>query len=103
MLRRIGLVNSDRVGRTVIPAELIRRSAHWWSVLDAALVPKRVQATGDLERRALPDIPFEHFAVIADIRDNTHDPVLGQAELLAVIAFGADQALDFWIVGFDRV
>ena len=70
------------------------RSADRRRVLDAALGPQLVQAALDLERRALPDVAFEHLAVIADMLDDADGPVLGQAELLAVIAFGADEALD---------
>ena len=41
-----------------------------------------------------PDVPLEDLAVVADMLDDAIGPVLGQAELLAVIAFGAEQALD---------
>src|ERR1043166_67220 len=62
-------------------------------VLQAALVPQAVHAARDLERRALPDVLLEHLAVIPDVLDDAVGPVLGKTELLAVIAFGAEQAL----------
>src|SRR6266853_4778755 len=63
-------------------------------ILDAALGPQPVETARDAELRSGPDIAVEHFAVIADMLDDAHDPVLGQAELLAVSAFGSQHPLD---------
>ena len=52
-------------------------------VLDAALGPEPVEAAADAELGAGADIALEHLAVVADVLDDAHDPVLGQAELLA--------------------
>src|ERR1039458_8069652 len=76
------------------------RSADRRRVLDAALVPQFVQTAVDFQRRVLPDIAFERLAVIADELDDADRPVLAQAQLLAVIAFGADETLDFRIGRF---
>src|SRR5262249_37282297 len=78
-----------------------RPSPHRWRVHDAALGPQRVQAARDLERRALPDVALEHLAVITDVLEDTVGPVLGEAELLAEIALGTEQALDVGIVGLE--
>src|ERR1700688_4465930 len=63
-------------------------------ILDAALGPQPVEAAADAELRAGPYIALEHLAVIADLLDDAHDPVLGQAQLLAINAFGSQQPLD---------
>src|ERR1700692_3439810 len=63
-------------------------------ILDAALGPEPVEAAADAELRPGPHVAIEHFAVIADLLDDAHDPVLGQAELLAVGALGPQHPLD---------
>jgi len=54
------------------------------SVLQAALGPQRILAAGDLERRALADIALEHLAVVTDLLDDRVDPLLVDAERLAM-------------------
>src|SRR5262252_4767092 len=89
---------SFRVIVTPLPAEI---STDRRGVLNTTLGPKRIEAARDLQRRALAEIALEDFPVIADVLDDAVDPVLGQPQLFAVIAFGAQQALDFGIVGFE--
>src|SRR5262245_61493688 len=88
----------------VIAAPLRRyRSADRWRVLDSALVPEVVQATGDTELGAGADIAVEGFTVVADMLDDTHYPVLGEAELFAEIAVGTKHALEIRFVGLDHL
>ena len=63
-------------------------------VLQAALGPQRVKTAFDLEWRVFAHVAFEHLAIVADVLDDTHYPVLGEPELFAVIALGVDQLLD---------
>src|SRR6188474_1113934 len=60
-------------------------------VLDAAVAPERVQAARDLQLGFGADIAVVDLAVIADMADDAGGPVLGEAEVLAIGAFGADQ------------
>jgi len=41
--------------------------------------------------------------VVADELHDAHHPVLGEAELLAIIALGAEHALDVRLVGLERL
>src|SRR5262249_38262236 len=77
--------------------------ADWWRVLNSAFGPQLVQSSLDLERRAQPNIPLERFAVVADLFDDAHRPILAQAKLFAEIPFGSDKAFDFRIGGFERL
>ena len=61
--------------------------------MDAALGPEPVDAAADAELRARPDVALEYFAVVADLLDDAHHPVLGQTELLAEIALDAKRRL----------
>src|SRR3954452_9459769 len=70
-------------------------SPHRRRVLHATDVPELVHAARDLQLRLLADVALIHLAVIADVADDANGPVLGQAELLAVIAFSADQPHHF--------
>src|ERR1700733_14489094 len=79
-------------------ARVSRQSANRRGVLNAAFGPQRIKAASDLERRTLPDIALEHFAVIADQANDAVGPVVGQPELFADFAFGAEQALDLGTV-----
>src|ERR1700728_5249262 len=76
-------------------------SAEGLTVLQATLGPERVEPSYDLQRRALPDIAFENLAVIADVLDDAIDPIVGQAERLAVLTFRAEHAPRLRIVGFQ--
>src|SRR5215467_4662711 len=71
-------------------------------VLNATLGPQPVDATTDAEPRTAPDIALEDLTVVADMLDDAHHPVLGQAELLAEIALGPDQPLDLRHVRLQR-
>ncbi|ENN86993.1 hypothetical protein RHSP_13702 [Rhizobium freirei PRF 81] len=73
--------------------------AHRRRVLDAALVPKGVEAAGDLQRAACADIAVEDFAVVTDTFDDVVGPVIGQAEVSADggTLLGAEEALDIRI------
>src|SRR5262249_57259224 len=64
----------------------IANSPHRWRVLDAALGPEPVDAAADAELRARSHVALEHFAIVADLLDDAHRPVLGQTELFAEIA-----------------
>src|SRR5262245_9338533 len=75
-----------------------QNSPHRRRVLDAALGPEPVDATADAELRARSHVALEYFAVVADLLDDAHDPVLGQAKLLAEIALDAQQAPDLRLV-----
>src|SRR5512147_1494016 len=69
-------------------------------VLDSALVPEVVQAAGNLQLRAGADIAVKGLAVIADGLDDPVEPVLGEAELFAEIAVGAESAFQIRLVRF---
>src|SRR5262245_40871126 len=70
-------------------------------VLDAALGPQPVDAAADAELRARSHIALEYFAIVADLPDDAHHPVLGQTELLAEIALDAQQAPDLGLIRFE--
>src|SRR6185312_17428074 len=59
-----------------------RRLADRRRVLDTALVPEVVEATGNAELGAGADVALKGLAVIAGSLHDPHQPVLGQAELL---------------------
>ena len=58
-------------------AERRRYLANRRSVLQTALGPQRVQPAHDFQRRALADIAFEAFAVIANMLDYAIRPIVG--------------------------
>src|SRR5580692_7543354 len=58
-------------------------------VLNSALVPELIEASGDLQRRTGTDVAIEGFAIVARRLDDADDPILGQAELFAEIAVGS--------------
>src|SRR3978361_707412 len=72
-------------------------------VLYAAGVPELVQATWNLQLGFGADIALVDFAVIADMADDARGPVLGETELLAVIAFGADQPHHVGLLRLQRL
>src|SRR5216684_4582896 len=72
-------------------------------VLEPAFRPQCVEAAGDLQGRSLADIALEHFTIVADVLDDAHGPVLGEAELFAVIAFRAHHALHVGRSGGQRL
>src|SRR5690242_14054632 len=69
------------------PAELTNGQP----VLQPALSPQRVQTARNFQRRALADIAFEDFTVIADGLDDPVSPIVGQPERLSELAFDAEQ------------
>src|SRR5947199_6689709 len=72
-------------------------------VQNAAGVPQLIQTARNAELRAGADVALIDLAVVADVADDARRPVLGEAELLAVFAFGADEAHDVRLLGFQRV
>src|SRR5579872_1175147 len=78
-------------------------SADWRRVLNSTLVPKRIEPPGDRQRRAGAHIAIEGFAVISDDLDDPYDPILGQAQLLAEIAVGPENAFHLRLVGFHHL
>src|SRR4029078_2919021 len=79
------------------------RSADRRRVLDAAFGPQLVQPALDLERRAHADVTLKRFTVIADLLYDTDGPILGQPELLSIIALGPDEALDLRVWQLPRI
>src|SRR3984893_18684755 len=72
-------------------------------VLNPAGAPELVEAARNFQLRFRSDIAVVDFAVIADVADDAHGPVLGQPKLLAVIAFGADQPHHVGILRLQRL
>src|ERR1043166_6448152 len=92
-----------RSGRALAPGPKRIGSPDRRRVLDAALGPQRVEAALDLERGALAHVALEHLAVVADVLDDAYRPILGQPELLAVVALGTDELFDVGIVRAERL
>src|SRR5689334_10543817 len=69
-------------------------------VLDAALVPEVVEASGDLERRVRAHVALVDLTIVASALDDLHRPDVVEADGLAELTFGAEQALD---VGVGRL
>src|ERR1700730_14133886 len=90
-------------GSMLIAAPRGPRSADRRRVLNPALVPELVEPTGNPEFRAGADVTIEGFAVIADRLDDPRYPILGEAELFAEIAIGAEHALELRLVRFGHV
>src|ERR1700721_4201096 len=72
-------------------------------VLDAAGVPELIESARNPELRSAADIALIDFAVIADMPDDARGPVLGQAEVLAIGAFGSDHAHHVRLLRFQRL
>src|SRR5215203_6755810 len=68
------------------------------AVLQAALRPERINAALDLQRRALADVALENLAVVADVLDDAHGPIVRQTDRLSELALGSDEALDLGII-----
>src|SRR5215831_10792200 len=77
-------------------------SAHGKPVLQTALGPQGVQAARNLQWRALPDVPLEDFAVIADRLDDAVRPIIGEAERLPELALNTEQTAHIGRVGFEQ-
>src|SRR5215831_2111175 len=67
-------------------------SADGRRILDAAIGPKVVDPARNAQLGSGSDIALEHLVIVANELDDARRPILGQADLLAVISFGADQA-----------
>src|ERR1700694_1197933 len=80
-----------------------RPSPYRRGVLDAAGAPELVQSAGNAEFRSRADIALVDLAVIADVADDADSPIPGQAEFLAIGAFGADQPHDIGLLRFQRL
>ena len=77
-------------------------SPHGKPVLQTALGPQGVQSARNLQRRALPDIPLEDFAVIADRLYDPVRPIIGEAERLPELALDTEQTAHIGRVGFKH-
>src|SRR5262245_24600906 len=77
-----------------------RRSAHRRRVLDTVLAPELVQPSRYRQPGVRSEISLEHFTIVADERDGTHHPVSGEAKLLAIVAFAADESPDAGVLRF---
>src|SRR6478735_1109118 len=70
------------------PHSFVSRSTYRRCVLEAALVPQRVQTTLDLERAGLTDVAFEDFAIVADALDDVVGPFVGEPHVGADFRIG---------------
>src|SRR6185312_6085763 len=61
-------------------ADKFARSADWRGVLDAAILPQRVQSGLQTQRCIRPDVAVEQFTIVPDPFDHTVGPVLGQPD-----------------------
>src|SRR5262245_7846231 len=68
-------------------------------ILDAALVPKFVEAAVDLEARAGADVALKQLAVVADRLHDIDHEVIADADTLAEFAVLAEQPPDIRIGG----
>src|SRR6478752_1389529 len=71
-------------------------------VLDAARAPELVEPARNLQFRAAADIAIVDLAVIADMADDAGGPIPGEAEVLAIGTFGADQSHHVGLLGLQR-
>src|SRR3954468_2709985 len=71
--------------------------------LNPARAPPRIQPARDLELRSFADVALVDLAIIADMADDAGGPVLGQAEVFAVGALGADQAHHVRFLRLERL
>src|SRR5579872_6086358 len=93
-----GLVLTHHPGMTTTRPLPDRRG-----VLDAAGAPELVEPARNVQLRSAADIALVDFAVIADMPDDADGPILGQPEILAVGAFGADQTHHVRLLRFQRL
>src|SRR5690348_15716505 len=70
-------------------------------VLNAAGIPELVQAARDVQARLGSDVTLIDLAVIADMLDDAHGPVLAEAEVGTVSAFVADEPHDVRLLRFQ--
>src|SRR5262249_37757646 len=69
----------------------------------AAGSPKFIQSPPDAEVRAGADIALIDFAIVSNVANDARGPILGEAELLAIGALGADKPHDVRFRGFERL
>src|SRR5262249_41926131 len=74
-----------------------------WGILNSALGPEPVEPTADPEIGAGAHVAVEYLAVVADLLDDPHHPVLGQPELLAEIALNSQEPPDFRLIRFQSL
>ena len=67
--------------------------------MNATVVPQRVQATVNFQRRAFTEVFLEHFAVVTDLLDDLHDPVFLHFQVFAVFAVSTQQTCDVRVLG----
>src|SRR6202012_1363927 len=79
------------------------RSADPRPVLNSSLAPELVEPRGNAEFRAGAHIAIEGLAVIANRLDDPDHPILGQAELFAKIAVGAECPFQLGLIRFRHV
>src|ERR1700709_1150037 len=87
----------------LIAASAGRRSADRRRVLNSALVPELIEAAGNAELRTSADVAVESFAIIADRLHDPGHPILGDTELFAEIAVGAEYPLELRLVRFGHL
>src|SRR3546814_2059886 len=63
-------------------------------VLHAAVVPQGIEATFDLQLAAGADVSIEDLAIVTDLLDDLHRPVLRQLQILAIFPLHTQQAGD---------
>lgn len=62
--------------------------------MDATVVPQGIEPAVDGQRSAFAEVALKHFAVVADLTDNLHDPIFGQLQVFAVFTVGTQQPRD---------
>src|SRR4029077_19403653 len=72
-------------------------------VENSAGIPELVQPARDAELGTGADVALIDLAVVADVLDDAHRPVLGQVDVLAVLALGADEAHHVRFLRFERL
>src|SRR5262249_51435560 len=72
-------------------------------ILDAAICPQAIDTTGNGQSGAGPYVSLEDLSIISNMSNDTHNPILGQTELLAIIVLCADKPLHIGLAGFERL
>src|ERR1700753_1650335 len=87
--RRKAWMPGSSPGMTNVNVTGCSRSPDRRRVLDAAGIPQLVQPARNVQPRLGADIALIDLAVIADMLDDAHRPVLAEPEVAGVIALGA--------------
>src|SRR3954454_24159485 len=72
-------------------------------VLNAAGAPELIQPARNSELRSGTEIALVEFAVISDMADDAHGPILCQPEPFAICAFSAHQPHHVRLLRFQRL